>query len=95
MINQPKRLSRGKPVGGVRPAAPRAARHKERSLSVRVRPVSPPIGQLIPSADTNVVASDRLPSRKRWICTPYPRVITGSSTIGKTRNLRLSPIAAT
>lgn len=61
----PKRLSRGKPVGGVRPAAPRAVRHSDRSLSVRVRPVSPPIGQLMPSANTKVVASDKLPSRKR------------------------------
>lgn len=61
----PKRLSRGNPVGGVRPAAPRAVRHSDRSLSVRVRPVSPPIGQLMPSAKTKVVASDKLPSRKR------------------------------
>src|SRR3546814_12064665 len=34
---QPKRLFRGKPVGGIRPAAPRATRQGARSVSVRVR----------------------------------------------------------
>src|SRR3546814_10894263 len=37
---QPKRLFRGKPVGGIRPAAPRATRQGARSVSVRVRPGS-------------------------------------------------------
>src|SRR3546814_6278469 len=44
------RLLLGKPVGGIRPAAPRAVRQPLMSGSVRVRPVSPPIAQLSPSA---------------------------------------------
>ena len=39
----------GKPIGGMRPAAPRAARHDVRSVSVRTRPLSPPRAQLSPS----------------------------------------------
>lgn len=62
-VAQPNRLSRGNPVGGIRPAAPRATRHKVRSASVRVRPVSPPIAQLKPSSKRKLVASDRPPSR--------------------------------
>ena len=56
-------LSRGKPVGGMRPAAPRAVRQGFMSLSVRVRPVSPPIAQLSPSAKVKVIASASPPSR--------------------------------
>src|SRR3546814_8319587 len=47
---QPKRLFRGQPVGGIRPAAPRATRQGATSVSVRVRPISPPIAPLNPSA---------------------------------------------
>jgi len=57
------RLSRGKPIGGIRPAAPRAARHDDKSLSVRTRPLSPPSGQLSPSASGKATASLRPPSR--------------------------------
>ena len=57
LIGQAKRLLRGKPIGGMRPAAPRAARHGVRSLSVRTRPLSPPSAQLSPSASANAIAS--------------------------------------
>src|SRR6476469_1864469 len=49
LIGHPKRLFRGNPIGGMRPTAPLAARHAVRSLSVRVRPLSPPSAQLKPS----------------------------------------------
>jgi lysophospholipase L1-like esterase len=62
-LAQSKRLLRGKPIGGMRPAAPRAARHGERSLSVRTRPLSPPSAQLSPSLSENAIASDNPPSR--------------------------------
>src|SRR4029079_3884243 len=57
------RLSRGNPIGGIRPAAPRAARHGDRSDSLRTRPLSPPSGQLSPSASGKAIASLRPPSR--------------------------------
>ena len=50
-------------VGQSAPAAPRAARHGFMSGSVRVRPLSPPIGQLRPSAKRKLVTSARPPSR--------------------------------
>ena len=56
-------LSRGKPVGGIRPAPPRATFHCHISFSVRVRPSLPPIVQLRPSSSVKVVASDSPPSR--------------------------------
>src|SRR3954468_8493179 len=62
-LDQANRLLRGKPIGGMRPAAPRAARHGERSVSVRTRPLSPPSAQLSPSASENATESDRPPSR--------------------------------
>ena len=58
-----KRLLRGKPLGGRRPAAPRAARHSPMSFSVRTRPLPPPMIQLRPSSSRKVVASASAPSR--------------------------------
>ena len=53
-----------------RPAAPRATRQGVKSVSVRVRPVSPPIAQLKPSSSLNVTTSERPPSLYFWIVTP-------------------------
>ena len=45
------------------PEAPRIARQGVRSISLLTRPLSPPSGQLIPSASTKAIASLRPPSR--------------------------------
>ena len=44
------KFDRGNPFGAIRPLAPRIARHGVRSVSDLTRPLSPPSGQLIPSA---------------------------------------------
>ena len=61
--SQPNGFSFGNPIGGIRPAAPRAVRQGFMSGSVRVRPLSPPIGQDRPSATRKVAAPARPPSR--------------------------------
>ena len=91
-----KRLERGKPIGGIRPAAPRAARHGVRSVSVRTRPLSPPSAQLSPSASANAIAS-RQPAVAIALqrAPPARAPSSGSSSSGNTSILRFSPITAT
>src|ERR687889_439238 len=84
LIYEEKRLLRGNPIGGIRPAAPRAARHGVRSVSVLTRPLSPPSTQLRPSDCRKAIASDRPPSRYRCSVTPCPLDSSGSSESGKT-----------
>ena len=60
IVGQPNVFERGNPIGGMRPAAPRAARQGVRSVSVLILPLSPPSAQLSPTKPLNHLGLDSL-----------------------------------